>query len=117
MAPTTVGTSSSDTTILLPNASASTDRSMKLTLAPVSQRSATRRMASACFSEEPMSSATVMPMGWIAGKDRTGTAFFLSAEMVSATHLRISIAWTLLYAAYSAASSAATLAASPASSV
>ena len=63
-----------------------------------------------------MRSFTVMSISWMAGKERTGTAFFLSAAMVFATQVRMFIACPL-YAANSAASSAAAFAAWPASSV
>lgn len=93
--PTTVGTSSSLSTVRLPNDSASTDKSMNETLAAEGVLSATSRMASACRSADPMRSLTVTSIFWIAGKDSTGNPFLAGLAMVSDTHFATFIALLL----------------------
>jgi len=76
MEPITVGTSSSAKRISEPKASASTDRSIMLTAAAESNRSAMSFMPFACSSLLFTRSRTVTPIRLIEGKDSTGRAFF-----------------------------------------
>ena len=62
-----------------PNASASTERSIRLTEAADGTRSATIFMPLACMSLSLISSRTVMPSRWTDGKERTGIAFLRGA--------------------------------------
>ena len=91
MAPTTVGTSSSEKTMLAPKASASTDRSIMLTAAAESTRSATAFMPRACRSLLQTSSRTDTSSSWALGKDKMGRGFLTGEAMVLATQLRIFI--------------------------
>jgi len=50
-----------------------------LTAAAASTRSAKSRIPSACLVLLEISSLTVMPSSWIAGKDRKGSGFFTRA--------------------------------------
>ena len=87
--PFTVGTSSSLNTICEPKHSASTDRSIRLTAAAASTRSAIRFIPSACISLLEISSFTVIPISCTAGKDRIGSAFFTGAVLRSSSHCLI----------------------------
>ena len=88
-APMTVGTSSSETRIVEPKHSASTDRSIKLTEAAESIRPATSFMPRACASLSEISSRTLMPMSCTAGKDSTGIARLTLERSCESSHALI----------------------------
>ena len=75
----TVGTSSSEKRIWEPKASASTERSIMLTDARESTRSAISFMPFACKSLLEISSRTVMPIRLMDGKESTGIGLFTGA--------------------------------------
>ena len=89
--PITVGTSSSETRIVAPKHSASSDKSIRLTDARLSVRSATSFMPFACTAESLIKSFTLMPISWIAGKERIGNAFFTGEVFQSSIHFFISL--------------------------
>ena len=85
-APVTVGTSSSETRIGAPKASASTERSIRLTAAAESTRCATSSMPRACVCASEISSRTLTCMSCTAGNERIGSAFFAGASHSPASH-------------------------------
>ena len=86
----TVGTSSALYLTGLPNASASTERSIRLKTAAISNFFATASIQSACSVPFPTISSTVFPVIWIPGNDSTGRGFFTSARIISCIHFFIS---------------------------
>jgi len=93
---TTVGTSFSNTFICEPNASASTERSIKLTDASESTLCATFLIPSACRSLSFIISFTVAPINCTLGKERIGIGFFIFAALTSDSHLCIFVLIVLI---------------------
>jgi len=84
--PVTVGTSSFRNPMGAPKASASTDRSIKLTEAAASVRSATSRIPSAIRSLSESSSKTLALSHWTEGNDSIGMGFLAGFEIMSWIH-------------------------------
>ena len=81
-----MGTSSSETRIAAPKHSAASERSIRLTAAAASVRSATRAMPLACASLSEISSRTLIPMSCTAGNESTGMAFFTGDSRSASSH-------------------------------